>query len=88
MNWVEWGGQAALAIISLAFILGAYRLVKGPTLPDRVLALDLLAVLAIMAMACLAAMTRNPVLLDASLALGILAFISTLAFARFMEREP
>lgn len=87
MTILELGATLAIGILSLAFALTSYRLLKGPELSDRVIALDLLAVLAILIMACLAVLTANPVLLDASLSIAILAFISTVAFARYMERQ-
>jgi multicomponent Na+:H+ antiporter subunit F len=87
MNWAAWGGSVALAILTLALILTAYRLLKGPNLSDRVIALDSLAVIAVMIMACLSVVTENPVLLDACLSIALLAFISTVAFARYMERQ-
>jgi len=87
MNWAVWGGSVALGILTLALILTAYRLLKGPNLSDRVIALDSLAVIAVMIMACLSVVTGNPVLLDACLSIALLAFISTVAFARYMERQ-
>lgn len=86
--WVQAGGVMALILLSAALALTVYRLVKGPTLADRVLSLDLLAVIAILVGACLTVLTGNRVLLDASLVIALLAFISSVAFARYMERLP
>lgn len=74
-----------LGILTLAFALAAFRLAKGPTLPDRVIALDLIAVLAIMIIAANAVQSERPVFLDAGLVLAVLAFLSTVAFARYLE---
>lgn len=76
----------ALVILAFALVLTAYRLIKGPSLPDRVLALDMLAVISILLVACVAIVTSNPVLLDASLVLALLAFIGTVALSRYMEK--
>jgi multicomponent Na+:H+ antiporter subunit F len=77
----------SLVILAAVLVLAAIRLVRGPHLADRVIALDLIAVMAIAVMACLAAVTRRPLFLDASLVIALVAFISTVAFARYMERQ-
>lgn len=87
MKPLEIGAVVSLVILSVVLVLASVRLFRGPHLADRVIALDLIAVLAISMMACLALLTQNPVFLDASLVLALLAFISTVAFARYMERQ-
>lgn len=81
------GAGIALVVLAVALVATSIRLVRGPHLADRVVALDLLAVVAIGVMACLAVTSNKPVLLDASLAVALLAFIGTVAFARYMERQ-
>ncbi len=81
------GAWAAIGILTVGLALTGFRLLRGPHLADRVIALDLLAVLAIVAVGCLSVVYRLPVLLDAALVIGLLAFLSTVAFARYMERE-
>lgn len=76
-----------LGVLSVVLVLAAYRLIRGPHLADRVIALDLLAVLAIGMMASLAVLMDRPVLLDASLVLALLAFLGTVAFSRYLERQ-
>lgn len=78
----------ALALLAGVVIVAAVRLIKGPHLADRVIALDLLAVLAICLIGCLAVQRDLPVLLDAALVIALLAFLSTVAVARYLEREP
>ncbi len=87
MSIVQIGAAISLVLLTLALGLTSYRLVKGPALADRVISLDLLAVITILIMACIGVTTENPVFLDASLVIALLAFISTVAFARFMERQ-
>ncbi len=87
MSIVQIGAAISLVLLTLALGLTSYRLVKGPALADRVISLDLLAVITILIMTCIGVTTENPVFLDASLVIALLAFISTVAFARFMERQ-
>jgi multicomponent Na+:H+ antiporter subunit F len=76
--------NTALAILALAFVMATYRLVKGPTLPDRILALDLLIAVGIGFIAVIAIKTRYPLYLDLAIALGLVGFLTTVAFARFI----
>jgi multicomponent Na+:H+ antiporter subunit F len=62
-------------------------LVRGPTLPDRVIALDLIAVLSVGFIAMYALDNDQPVFLDAGIVLALVAFLGTVAFARYLERR-
>lgn len=76
-----------LPVLSLAIALAFIRLVRGPTLPDRVIALDLIGTLG-MGMIAVYAIARNlPVLLDVAIVLALLSFLGTVAFARYLERR-
>ena len=75
------------AMLSVALLFTCIRLVRGPTLPDRVVALDLLAVLSVSFIAMYALDTNQPVFLDAALVLALIAFLSSVAFARYLERR-
>lgn len=70
-------------ILSLAMALA--RLARGPTLPDRVVALDLIAFLAVGFIALYAVAAGQPAALDAALTLALIAFLGTVAFARYVE---
>ena len=74
----------ALVLLSLSFLLTVYRVVKGPTLPDRVLALDMLVVVAIGFIAVIGIKTGFTLNVDIAIALGLVGFLATVAFARFI----
>ena len=76
----------ALPILLLAVLLAVVRLIRGPHLPDRVVALDLIATLVMGIMAVYAIATDSAVLLDLVVVLALLSFIGTVAFARYVER--
>ncbi len=78
--------QVGLAMILVALTLAIVRLVRGPSLPDRVVALDLIGVLALGFILLLTLRTGEPVYLDVAIVLGIVAFMGTVAFARYLER--
>jgi multicomponent Na+:H+ antiporter subunit F len=83
---VEFLIVAGLASYGIAIAVAVIRMVIGPTLPDRVLALDIIGVKLISCVAIVSVMLSTTAFLDVILILGILAFISTIAFARYLER--
>lgn len=74
----------SLAILTLAFFVTVIRVVLGPTLPDRILALDMLVGIAIGYIAVIGVKTGFNLYLDIALALGLVGFLATVAFARFV----
>lgn len=79
-----WVGLPALG---LALLLTLFRIVKGPTLPDRIVGLDLLGTLGISIAAVVALSARDAVYLDVAIVLALLAFLGTVAFAAYLERS-
>lgn len=77
---------AALILLSLAVLGALYRLLKGPSIPDRIAALDTIGILLLATIAVLSMLLRTTAYFDIILLLGILTFIGTTAFARYIER--
>ena len=67
----------------LAFL----RLVRGPSLPDRVVALDLIGTFAVGIIAAYDIATEQPILLDAATVVALVAFLGTVAFAHYVEKR-
>lgn len=78
--------QVMLGFVGLALVLGAWRLCRGPSLADRVVAMDLLVITAVAAVALLSVIYNLPALIDIAVVLALIAFIATVAFAWYMER--
>ena len=74
-------------MIGVALLLAFVRLARGPSLSDRVIALDLMAVLAVGLIAMVAFEADQPIFLDAAIVLALAAFLGTVAFARYLERR-
>lgn len=86
---LPWIVDISLAMLALALVLTAWRVVLGPTLADRVLALDMLSAIAVGFMAVFSIRTGFPLYIDIAIALGLVGFLATIAFARFiMNRKP
>ncbi|MCP3760805.1 Na(+)/H(+) antiporter subunit F1 [Domibacillus sp. A3M-37] len=78
--------QISLLLLAIAMIGLIYRLIKGPTVPDRVVALDAMGVNLVSMTAVLSMLLDTSNYLDIILLIGILAFIGTVAFAKFLEK--
>jgi multicomponent Na+:H+ antiporter subunit F len=76
-----------LPLLSVAVILAFVRLVRGPSLPDRVVALDLMSALGIGIIAAYAIATEQPVFLDVASVLALITFLGTVAFAYYLEQR-
>jgi len=76
----------SLSLYIIAILLALYRIVRGPSMPDRVVALDMIGVNLISAVAVFSVVLGTHAFLEVILIVGILAFISTIALARFVER--
>jgi len=74
-----------LILIVGALLLGLWRLFKGPTVPDRVVAADTLAIIVTACLVWLASQFDNPIYLDIALVYGVLAFVAVVAIARAIE---
>jgi multicomponent Na+:H+ antiporter subunit F len=78
--------QVTLAMLALALIVAVIRLVKGPSLPDRVIAMDLIGILAVGIIVVLAAATGVRATLDAAVVIALVGFVGTVAYASYVER--
>lgn len=80
--------RLALGALLLAIVLAFVRLVRGPSMPDRVVALDTIAFLTIGILAVFAVAAGQPAFLDAAITLALVGFLATVAFARYAEQSP
>ncbi len=76
-----------LPVLSLALLLTLARLLRGPSLPDRVIALDMMATSSIGLVAVYAVFSDQPALLDVAVLLALLVFLGTVGFAYYIERR-
>jgi multicomponent Na+:H+ antiporter subunit F len=74
-------------VLGVGLIFALVRLVKGPSLPDRVVAIDLIAYVSIGFAIVYAIASNKPDFLEVALVLGLIAFLGTVALARFVERR-
>ncbi|OOE00563.1 Na(+)/H(+) antiporter subunit F [Anoxybacillus kestanbolensis] len=78
--------NVALVILSIAMVGFLYRVVKGPSAADRVIALDVMGITLAGIVAIVSILLNTSAFLDVILLIGILAFVGTVAFAKFLEK--
>ncbi|SDW26418.1 multisubunit sodium/proton antiporter, MrpF subunit [Marinococcus luteus] len=76
----------AATLVTISILATLYRVFKGPSMPDRVIALDVIGIqlISLTALFCIILNTRA--FIEVMLLLAILAFIGTVAFAKYIEK--
>ena len=87
MSMPDLSSTVALTMLAVAAGLTFVRLAKGPTLPDRVIAIDLIGVLMVCLLAVTAGVTGEQSVLDVAMVVALISFVGTVAYARYIERE-
>jgi multicomponent Na+:H+ antiporter subunit F len=83
---IEFSAQFSLITLGVALLIAVVRLVKGPSLPDRVVAMDLVGVLVVGLIVVLAAVSDVRATLDGAVVIALVAFVATVAYGTFVER--
>ena len=79
--------DAGFVMVIGAAVLSFVRLVKGPTLADRVVALDMMTVLIVAFCGLFAISSGERAFLDVAVVLALVGFLATVALARYAERR-
>ena len=87
MNLFQISILTAMIILSLCLLLGMVRFFKGPTLPDRITAFDLLAANIIGIIAVYSVLTNDAAFMDVAIILSLIAFLSSMFFAYYLVRR-
>jgi multicomponent Na+:H+ antiporter subunit F len=77
--------QAAVIVITIAFLLSFLRVVKGPTAGDRVIALDAATTITTALLVILGVVYDRTWLIDVAIIYALLSFIAVIAMARYLE---
>ncbi len=75
-----------LVVVALAVLLCGWRLLKGPDIPDRILALDTLYMSVVALVILLNLRWDTELLFEAALLVAMMGFVSTVALARYLTR--
>lgn len=74
------------ALLGIAFLLTVVRLVRGPSLPDRILALDTLNINAIALIVVYGIQLRSTLFFEVALLIAVMGFIGTVALTKYLQR--
>lgn len=77
----------ALTMLALGAGLTFVRLVRGPTLPDRVISIDLIGILIVCVLVVVAGELGQQAFLDVAMVIALISFVGTVAYASYLERE-
>jgi multicomponent Na+:H+ antiporter subunit F len=83
LQTIDWA--IVLPLLFLAVALTFIRLVRGPSVPDRVVALDLMNTLGVAVIAAYAMATGETIFIDVAIVLALISFLGTIAFAYYVE---
>ena len=72
-------------LLILSSILAIVRVIRGPTAPDRVVGLDTINTIIIVAMVVFGAATQQVIIIDVAIVYALLSYISTLFIAKYLE---
>jgi len=87
LDTLAWAVTPLLVLLAAALALGSVRLLRGPGLADRIIAIDMLTVAAIAVAAMAAVATGRREFLDVGLGVAVVGFVATCAFAAFLEKK-
>lgn len=82
-----WAASITVGLLCLAMSLAIIRLLRGPSAADRIIALDLLAIIIVGFISSLSVIYDQPIYLDVATSLTVIAFIGTVAFSRLLLRS-
>lgn len=82
-----WAIDITAALILLGLVCAFVRLVKGPSLPDRVVSVDLITVLVVAIVGLFSVASRSAPFIDVAFALALVSFLATVAFAWYADQR-
>ena len=86
-GFLSFAAQLSLLLILIGMAVAFIRLARGPSLADRVVALDMMTVTIISFCGVFAVFMDEPSFLDVAIVLALVGFLATVALARYAERR-
>jgi multicomponent K+:H+ antiporter subunit F len=83
---IDTAGTIALGLLILAQLLNLVRMLRGPSLPDRILALDTMYINTIALVVLIGVLRGATAFFEASLVIALIGFVATVAFSKFLLR--
>ncbi|MDJ0788644.1 MAG: monovalent cation/H+ antiporter complex subunit F [Myxococcota bacterium] len=84
---VETAANVAMAMLCFAIACAFYRLLRGPSLADRIISLDAIAAMLVSMALVQAVVTGIAAFIDVALTIALVGFLGTIALARAIEKR-
>ena len=85
-EFLDWAVDAAFVMVMISIALAFYRIAVGPTLSDRVVALDMMTVTIVAFCGLYAIFSGVEAFLDVAIVVALIGFLATVALARYADR--
>lgn len=76
-----------IVVLAASAILVLYRFIKGPTLPDRVTAIDLITTIVIAIIVVFSILWKSPNFFDVAMVLSLISFLGSMSFAFYLTKR-
>ncbi|MBA4251584.1 MAG: cation:proton antiporter [Chlorobiaceae bacterium] len=86
MSFIYVAANISMVLLICSVVLVLIRLFRGPSIEDRIVALDVLSVIGIAIISVYSVLTQTPLLIDIGIMLAILSFIGTVALAYYLHK--
>lgn len=87
MNLYNFLYYGILPVLAFSVLLVFIRFLRGPSIVDRVIALDLIITIGIAMIGIYSVITNEPTFLDIAMILALIAFLGTVAFSYYLEKR-
>ncbi|MGM0770253.1 MAG: cation:proton antiporter [Halobacteriota archaeon] len=75
----------ALTFMAIAIIPCIYRIIKGPTIPDRVIAVDAMTIVMVAMLGIYSYIQESVFFMDVALVLSIISFVGTITISKYLD---
>ena len=76
-----------IVVLAASAIVVLYRFIKGPTLPDRVTAIDLITTMVIAIIVVFSILWKSPNFFDVAMVLSLISFLGSMSFAFYLTKR-
>ncbi len=76
-----------IVVLAASAILVLYRFIKGPTLPDRVTAIDLITTIVIAIIVVFSILWKSPNFFDVAMVLSLISFLGSISYAFYLTKR-
>ena len=87
MNLIDIILTVVIVVLAASAILVLYRFIKGPTLPDRVTAIDLITTIVIAIIVVFSILWKSPNFFDVAMVLSLISFLGSISYAVFITKR-